>query len=158
MFLKAYQHSAFQFITHVRPYRAIKKHFKSVGSDVVMLGFPSERLKEIFPDAEIDYIDGEMHVRVPCPPIDFKAYLAWFDTIAPQPERPRAKTPAAPAPDATDQTEQIALPRGETLTSPVNHYGVLRKIQDFSLENATPLECMLFLRDLKIELKEHGGI
>jgi len=186
LFLKAYQRSAFLFHTQVRAFHAVKKYYKAVECDVAMLGFPSDRVGEIFPGGVEKMADGHF-VAVCSEPLDERAYQLWFASVSPAPEKkPRTKgasflaaacvsassepsvpatpiagLPSAPAPD---------LFGGYGVVGGVVHGGgngndrggradekVLRELEKFSIESATPIECLLFLSRLKSELKSELG-
>lgn len=171
LFYRAYQHSAFQFISHVRNFKAVKKDYKAVGQAVAILGFPTSRLDELFPDrSKVEVVEEGQHIRVSVPELDPKAYAIWFRDVAYPPVKPKkpvaAKpaaellesalfadpTPAAPVPPA------IPAPPAPSGDVPLTMYGLLREIQDFSIERSSPLECMLFLSSIQAKLKGHGGL
>lgn len=188
LFLKAYQRSAFQFHTHVKPFRAVKKFYKSTDCNVVMLGFPSSNLERVFPDGNYEQAE-DGHIVVACPPLDERAYEAWFGIVEMVPEKQVRRKggsnpqthipPVSPVPaDEFEFAEVAALPSvrvydRDSVADAVAHrsdaganYGgmagdrVLRELEVFPIENSTPMECMLFLSKLKSELKKgtSGGI
>lgn len=169
LFLKAYDRSAFLFQKHVKSFKPIKKFFKSVNGDVIMLGFPSGNLSALLPETEFLERD-EMHVCFACPEINLREYELWFGSVPMAPEKPRRKqAPAdagfpsrgesilreeAQAPAAmsvTLFTPEDFVPAGDVVS------GVIRDLEAFSVENSTPLECMMFLSGLKKELKKRGN-
>lgn len=94
LFLRAYQHSAYQFMTTVKSFRAIKKYYKVIDRDVVVLGFPSGRLSELFPNgSEITEADPGRHYVIERPPLDKKMYDIWFKTVQAPPPKSK-KTPS----------------------------------------------------------------
>lgn len=166
LFYRAYQHSAFQFITHVRNFKAVRKDYKAVGQSVVLLGFPSARFGELFPDAGVvEVIEEGQHIRVSVPPLDPRAYAIWFRDVPCLPVKPRKPAVVKPSsePSETDfavdsvpiPTPVPAAPSGDV---PLTMYGLLREIQDFSIERSSPLECMLFLSSIQTKLKGNGGL
>lgn len=46
-FWKAYEKSAFLFVTEVKPYRPIKKAIKKMNTEVVSIGFPASLIEQI---------------------------------------------------------------------------------------------------------------
>lgn len=157
IFLKAYNRSAFLFQKHFRNFRAVKKYFKSVGEDVVMLGFPSSNLPSVFPDGNYQSGDGS-HISVESlGGFDLREYSLWFDAIQLLPEKPK-KPVHKKEMDYDIPFSQVSLfdPLGSHATS--NHKSIFEKITEeleaFSIENSTPMECMMFLSKLKTELKK----
>lgn len=146
LFLKAYQHSAFLFNINVRDFRAVKKYYKSTDCDVVMIGFPSSMLDKLFPGIEAEEAsDG--HICFPCPRLDEDAYGAWFPSVERTPEKKPRKDEGQTTLQLFDTsviTRQIADASAR----------VLHQLEVFSIENATPIECMVFLSRLKTELKK----
>lgn len=168
LFLKAYNHSAFLFQKHVRSFRPIKKFYKSVGGDVVMLGFPSAHLQSVFPDGNFESSD-DSHVCIACPEgFDLREYSLWFDTVQPAPEKPKksVSAPETPRPYGGSSAAYSVTLFDANNVDTLHHPGrnvideVVEQLEAFSIENSTPMECMMFLSRLKTELKKgkSGGI
>jgi hypothetical protein len=47
IFWRAYERSAFYFVSHIKPYQVTKKYFKNVGCEVAFCGFPNTTLDEL---------------------------------------------------------------------------------------------------------------
>ncbi|WP_295939139.1 hypothetical protein [uncultured Alistipes sp.] len=160
LFLKAYQHSALLFIKNVKNFKSVKQYYKAVDAEVVMLGFPSNQLDTLI-GSGVQQLDP-WHFVVQCDePLDPNEYRVWFDSIplAPKKERTaRHESPPMPRMDDIFTVSEIHVP----VTDPLGDAGrsVIRQLESFSLENATPLECMMFLSKLKAELKRRtdGGV
>ena len=122
MFLKAYQSSAYLFFNNVKEFKTIKKHYKAAGCNVIMLGFPSTRFAELFPEEDSSKAAGA-YIRISCKSFDRADYKRWFDSI---------------------ELQSVKSEQAEP--------DILAKIRQFSVERATPLECMMFLSELKSDL------
>lgn len=161
LFLKAHQRSAFLFLRNVKDYKVLKKHYKATGTDVVLLGFPSTLLSNLVDSEKVEQID-EWHFCIPCSePLNEKEYQAWFDSIPLTQEKPRKKKESPELfedqlPSA--MTVRVYEPMPQALG--IVQESVLKKLESFSIENSTPMECMMFLSKLKSELKkgESGGL
>jgi hypothetical protein len=97
-----------------------------------MLGFPSRLLSGLVPFWEADPDDG--HVIIAAAPLDEAEYQRWFAAVDfPPAARPktRATEPRLPA--------------------------LIEKLRGFAVETATPIECMMFVSELKTSLRD-GGI
>lgn len=159
LFLKAYNRSAFLFLKHGKNYEAFRKFFKSVGREVAMLGFPSKVLSGSFPDCEFEHRDDD-YVRLACPEaLDTREYELWLSTLKIKTPKPKSNTPSA-AVSVRDHVSQ-ATPRDlfdDHDNSPIPGRNSIEKIVEqleaFSIENSTPMECMMFLSRLKTQLKE----
>lgn len=163
LFLRAYQHSAFLFLNNVKDFKVVKKHYKAAGCEVVIIGFPSSLLESLFPKESIEQVD-EWHFSVPCGQLfDKNDYQKWFDSVELLPEKPRQKKelPQLFAP-TVQVPDRVARPTDVHRAPEVDlsHGRVLRELEAFSIENSTPMECMMFLSKLKSELKKQivGGI
>lgn len=126
LFLKAYQRSAFQFQQTIKDFRAIKKHYKAIGANVVMIGFPSQMLAEIIPTWD-EVANG--HIKIDAKQIDETKYQHWFAEIQYKTTKPKRQTQPS----------------------------VITKITDFVIENATPIQCMEFISELKTAIR-NGSI
>lgn len=165
LFLKAYNHSAFLFQKHVRSFRPVRKYYKSVGADVVMLGFPSGNLPAVFPGADFEAND-DSHVCVACSEINLKEYSIWFDAVQPAPEKPKKETKRTAIQPATEFSAGLSVRLFESekdfITTPGRSIieKVAEELETFPIENSTPMECMLFLSHIKTELKRgrSGGL
>jgi hypothetical protein len=47
IFWRAYERSAFNFVTHIKPYQLTKRYFKNVGCEVAFYGFPNTALNDL---------------------------------------------------------------------------------------------------------------
>lgn len=57
MFWKAYERSAYIFVCRVSGYKPYKKWIKSVGGEVVAIGFPAKAFDKLLEGRAIDYVD-----------------------------------------------------------------------------------------------------
>lgn len=135
IFWKAYEQSAWRFVRHVRPYLLAKKHIKTVGQDVVSLGFPSIALEKVL--AGIPYTqDAPKHILVTCeddaPAEDFER---WKQTV---PLQTADKAPVVPYPQ---------VPTGNEL-----YLSIIGELERFDLLHASPMDCMQFVSSLKQQL------
>jgi hypothetical protein len=135
LFFKAYGRSAFLFHTQVKPFKIVRKHYKVVGSDVLLLGFPSGQLDALFPQGGVETL-GEGHVAVNArQPFDPDAYYDWCDEV-----------------------EMGVAPAVSTMPAAVSVHSCLpaaleAKIRAFPIERSSPIDCMMFLSALQKELR-----
>ena len=154
LFYRAFQRSAYLFLTNVRNFRAVKKHYKATRCDVVMLGFPSSLLDELLPPESVEtHEDG--HISVSSPALDLQLYQAWFATVKIEPEKKKAvKIETIPqAPKVAPAQPQLPFAPAPAPCGEIQNR-VLRDLETFPVENSTPLDCMIFLSKLKSELKK----
>lgn len=141
IFYKAYERSAYAFVTGVQPFVVKKRFVKSAGRAVVSIGFPTEGLHKHFTPEKVKKLENGVEIELGHD-IDIEAFEAWEKGIALTPEVTKNKvattTPSANAtvmapPPMASCTEQEAV----------------MKIRMYPIEGKTPLDCMLFLSELK---------
>lgn len=143
VFYKAYERSAYLFVCHVKPFLVKKKRVKSVEQEVVSIGFPTHSIAHYFEQSRIKENGSEAEVEM-TQEVDVVAFETWKQgielTVANQHKSPfkRGKvssgdgcTPAMRESDDCAENEAIL------------------KLKLFPIEVKTPLDCMLFLSELK---------
>lgn len=170
VFWKAYERSAFAFVRRISRYKITKRFIKYLDTEIVSLGFPDTSRTRVLGDRPVQtgpygmlVLDGGT--------IDPVAYVRWKEAIplvaartattpppaatsvAPPPTfgksggAPRSGTGIASIAPLVVASQPVAT---ENRTSVVE--AVLRDLRNFSVENATPLECLLFVSSLKKQL------
>lgn len=132
VFWVAYEQGAFYFV-QAKGYKAIKKYVKAVGGDVVSAGFPASSLEKMRGDMEIqEETDQKIVVRlkVPVDPVEF---VKWKERMPLRETQSKKK----------DLSDAAVKMNGGTFDA------IIAKIREFDLSNATPLQCMVFLSELK---------
>lgn len=180
IFWKAYERSAFAFIHRISRYKASKRFVKYLDAKVVSLGFPDASRSKVLGDRPLLSESDDMLV-LDGGSIDAEEYGHWKDAlplIVPKPASPANPAPPAygtvyggtarqmaiPVPDvesvprrvtvvAPEPPEAGAAPARSAGAADSSVYeAVLRDLRNFSVENATPLECLLFVSSLKKQL------
>ena len=78
-FYKAYEQSAFAFCTRIKAYNVLRKESKTLGRDILYVGFPQTTLDKVLSSQMFVRID-EKTVRVTLStPIDNSEFLVWRD-------------------------------------------------------------------------------
>lgn len=144
IFYKAYERSAYAFVTDVQPFMVKKRFMKSAGRAVVSIGFPSEGLHKHFAPERVKKLENGVEIEL-TQEIDIEAFEAWEKGIALTPEVAKTKvaatTPTTPSANAT----VMAPPPMASCTE----QEAVMKIRMYPIEGKTPLDCMLFLSELK---------
>lgn len=132
IFYIAYEHSAWLFCSFVHAFKVKRQYVKCVSQDVVSIGFPMSSLKKFIDEDSVVADGGIAKVTLPEEKIAFaESFEEW-----------RSKQ-ASEALCTGDKTGE------ENVTRELNHSSVIDRIRDFPLECKTPLECMLFLSEIK---------
>lgn len=124
IFYKAYERSAYAFVRDCAKFQVKKKFFKCVNQEVVSVGFPIEGALKHFNKENIKETEAGIEVLL-TDEITSTDFDIWKKNVSSVPI--------------------------ESSVSP-EHCVVIRKIREFPIEVKTPLECMLFLSELKKEL------
>ena len=78
-FYKAYEQSAFAFCTRIKAYNILRKESKTLGRDILYVGFPQTTLDKVLGNQMFTRVD-EKTVRVTLSrPIDENEFLVWRD-------------------------------------------------------------------------------
>ena len=145
IFYKAYGYSAFRFIRHIRTYRAKKHYYKKLDGEICSIGFPRKVLAQLEAGGwEVMQCENRIEVGGDFAPVDEDDYRRWVESV-PLVQPKGRPVPAARAPE-TAVAVQPPCPDARA-------EGVLRSLREFAIESATPLECMMFLSELKRRLK-----
>lgn len=170
MFWIAYERSAYRFVKTIRPYRVTKRHIGSVGQQMVSLGFPDSALVGI--DARIiERTEKQFILQAPENPME-DAYDQWKSEIPlyvppAKSARPDAPVTEAEAPKVSGAAEpsapfepgqpQQAGGMGQGHAAPAMEpvlEDIAYRIRVFNIEEKTPMECMLFVSELKNILRD----
>lgn len=138
VFYKAYEHSAYLFITNIKVFQTKKRFVKSINQEIVSVGFPTNSLKSYF---SVDKIkeEGNMAEVELDKVIDITAFTQWKSGLPIYQE---------------DSGKQIKPVQQHTQPQPIisSNEELIMKIRMFPIEGKTPLECMLFLSEIKSKL------
>jgi hypothetical protein len=131
IFYKAYERSAYAFVTQRAQFRVQRKYMKVIKADLISLGFPCTSINRHFTEQELKETSYGYEIWL-ANPIDSDAFNQWRLTI-------------------NDSTQTTPLVQQPTLPAHTET-AVIRKIKEFPIEAKTPLECLVFLSALKNEL------
>lgn len=148
-FLRAYEWSAWLCVKYISKFNVTKKSIKAIDDPIVFIGFPVTSLTKFVPDGcECEQIE-EKHFILKLP----EAILPMVDNIQNQLpldfEHWKQCVPMKETKEKkTDESTTFQAPSGEhpRLTS------IMQQILSFPLEKKSPLDCMLFLANLKEQL------
>lgn len=134
VFYKAYEQSAYLFVKYVKPFLVKKKHIKSVNQNIVSVGFPTKSLINYFPKEKIKEAGNTAEVELD-EMINQAEFISWKEAIEITEEKDTTRNAPVTECDSVSGKEIIA------------------RIRVFPMEQKTPLDCMLFLAELKSSLQ-----
>lgn len=153
IFWRAYEKSAYAFSMQVHPYKPTRKWVIAVKQDVVSLGFPVSAAENVLNGCKV-LMRQEARLVLAASPIDPDGFEVWKQTV------PRSLPPAVVAPEpaaASPVMEPAAFIRCFTrrfCPSDSVATGLRTASRRFNIESKTPVDCMLFLMELKRKLAE----
>ncbi|SUE34483.1 hypothetical protein [Rikenella microfusus] len=179
IFWKAYERSAFAFIHRISRYKASKRFVKYLDAEVVSVGFPDASRAKVLGDRPLETEKADMLV-LGTGTIDAEEYGRWKEAIPLVVSKPAGmpspvfgtlyggvpRQMVIPVPDAESVPRRVPAAPLSSRSSEAGSTGsypaaasetsvgeaVLRDLRNFSVENATPLECLLFVSSLKKQL------
>ena len=167
MFYKAYERSAYLFVTQVRPYCVRRRYIEATGGDVVSTGFPQSVLAQI--DLPRRDEEGGAVVLTVGHPMDEQAFLLWREGVPLAAAGKSVRGARVPGTDVPKTAEQkTAAPKTAAPKTAVQKNAepappaggsrglVEQRILSFNLADATPMQCMLFVADLQRQLHDEA--
>ncbi len=129
LFYKAYEYSAYLFVKHIKSYQVRKKFYKNIAQEVVAIGFPKNSFETVVPKKIAIEEEGKVKILQLNATVATDEYKQWKENI------PLGNSKTAVKEVFTD-----------------NEKCVLDLIRNFRIENKTPMECMLFVSEIKTKL------
>lgn len=185
LFWKAYERSAFAVCTQIRPFKPTKRSLKTLGGgELISIGFPSsteERVLEGLTRIETEPDRLVLSARRPVVVAEFEAWKASVPLALRRPKSAAGDAPAgaAPcvcaavpedvgpaaacggAPAMQEQKTLTGLPAAAVQAMPdftlSTACAVAERVRGFDLACSTPMECMIFISDLKKTLSTSEG-
>lgn len=132
VFYIAYEHSAWLFCNFLHAFKVKKQYVKCVSQDVVSIGFPMSSLRKYINEDSIVADAGIARITIPDENISLtESFEQW-----------RAQ-------QALDIPHTGNKSSGVDVADKIASLSVIDRIKEFPLECKTPLECMLFLSEIK---------
>ena len=126
-FFKAYERSAYLFIKQVRAYEPRRRYIQAVGQDVVSIGFPQTVLETLGVN-HAPATDGAEVIQLQTA-LDEQQFMLWRDEF---------KGDEEPVAEAKPDDKSFA---------------VIKRLREFNLATATPMDCMLLVMELQNMIK-----
>lgn len=131
MFYAAYEHSAYLFWNSIKKYQVKFSFVKAVGLELVSIGFPMNTLTALVPEKAVCIEDAVVKIELK---EDEMADVCNFETW-------KIRMKGCGGDVLTKKDKQISV-----------HDDIIKQISSFPIESKTPVECMLFLSQIKKRL------
>lgn len=132
MFYRAYEYSAFS-LKKVQTLKTTHKESKALGITYVSVGFPIQSLDKFIQGLTTVSADADRIVLFATEPVDPEKFQEW-----------KMSVPLS-TPQNGERTKN---------SSPLNGKGIMELLEVFDLSVHTPIECMVFLADIKSRMKK----
>ena len=138
LFWRAYEHSAYCFVSNVKQYQLTKKHYKNVKTDIVYLGFPHNSLETILSKIQNKTVEKEhKQIIIKSFEFDLHTFTNWKASI--------------------ELFTKENNSDNEQLNRDMNNYNdLIYKIRDFPVVSKTPFECQQFI--IEIQKQTNGSL
>ncbi len=136
-FWKAYEHSAYMFVKHIKSYRVKLHYYKNIKRELISIGFPDIVLASIIEGKKTPIRkDKEISIELN-EVLEERDFQDWKDNCAKS-----IKNVQIPG----DMYQVIQMFEGDAKDS---YKQLLVAIRTFPLMNSTPMECMQFISELQ---------
>ena len=154
LFRKAYERSAYALCTQVHPLKATKRYLKVIGGEMVSVGFPLSGDSKFIGGLErMEETEERLVLKAPAP-IDPQDFEAWKNALPLQPPRAAPKTLATASAPKGGESDGEEKREGAATAAMWAERVVAERLRLFDLAGRTPMECMLFVAELKKRLAE----
>lgn len=135
LFYVAYEQSCYAFSCYIHQFKIKNRYVKKLGRKIVSLGFPISSADKLLAGREVsDFEQGIIVKMNTSERVDENEYEAWKTEVV--------DTTSAPL------NASVPLSVSEPLFQD-NENDLIERLRNFPLENRTPLDCMLFIGELK---------
>ena len=163
IFWVAYEQSAY-YVWQKKGYKATKKMIKTLGKEIVSVGFPPSSYKTFKHTINTVLEKDEEYFKVFSldKAIDMEAFQRWKDNLPLTPSKGGGDERNNLYSESPSQMAGICLytpspPPLEGVGGRLENE-IFYKLYDFPLENKTPMECMVFLSEIKKICYSHGNL
>ncbi len=132
IFWTAYEQSAYA-IVRIKPYKVTKKFVKVIEQEVVSVGFPQSSLENLTVGMIEEVKEDTLAVFRLTEAVDPEEFRLWKEAL-----------PLTAFPEKLQGSRTT-----ETFQETSNQAAIISRLKAFSIANATPVECMLFLSELQ---------
>lgn len=153
-FYRAYQMSAWLYSKSINAYKVTHRRFKSVEETVAFIGFPTESLMKWIPDGfEVDGSDERL-VRISVPDDVVADICSGSEVQAAYKSWKESQPLNEPYESVPEKSKSPAPPNVTKRMSP-SMFGIMQQILAFPIESKSPIDCMLFLAEVRQSLANH---
>ncbi len=144
LFYKCYNEDAMVFSQQVKNYKVNAKFVKSVGAEVLSLGFPMSEVK-----------NGNLSLDVIKIAINAASYKEEAETVVFYIHE-NIKANYQKYQEALANAKELVVAEKQSEYNYTNRQILVKMIQEFDLANSTPMQGLVFIQELKNNIKTQG--
>lgn len=145
-FYRAYEWSAWLCVRYIRQFKVTRRMFKALKTDMLFIGFPQTSLDKFKPETAVVNELPSKCVVLMLP--DVMVAPDSGSTLEADFQNWRTTIPLTEGKETKLSAEQQSLPARANSGS-VSMTGIMKQILEFPVESHSPIDCMLFLVDVK---------
>lgn len=148
-FYRAYEWSAWLCVRYIRQFKVTRKSIKNLGSDMLFIGFPQTSLDKFKVDGAQVEEKEDKNVQMTLPP-----ELVQGDADSTLEEEYQNWRTTIPLLEEKDTKADKGILRAASghVGQPVSLTGIMRQVLEYPIEQHSPIDCMLFLAEIKVGL------
>lgn len=135
IFYKAYERSAYAWIRNVCEYEVKRRYVKTIGCEIVYIGFPTNIVSQRLSDYSYSIEDNKVEINLEDFIVNEPEFELWKSGVSRKESRQLSETDDVTGADR-----------------------IMQEIMRFPIETSTPMECMMFLSELKKLCSKNGSI
>ncbi len=145
-FYRAYEVSAWLCHTRINEFKVTHRHVKGIEQSIVFVGFPVSSLEKRTPEGAIIVTVAEKHLMLtlPVPETDMVVADAKNDFAVWKSRQPISSSKES----ADGKSNSVSRSNGGNRSL----FSIAQSILAFPIESHSPIDCMLFLSELKKDL------
>lgn len=151
-FYRAYEVSAWLCHLHISQFKVTHRHVNGIEQTIAFVGFPLSSLEKRRPENAVVETIADKHVVLQLPqPLEVKSaeemkedYAVWKSL------QPVSETKDVASTDKDDRRDTSKVRTQQK--NGTSLFGVAQQLMGYPIESHSPIECMLFLADVKRQL------
>lgn len=154
LFYRAYNRSAMRVVRYLKPYKINRKYVKKVQQEIFYIGFPEGSLEAILQQAKNKSWQLKESEKLSDDNTEILCLTGLFDKT--DDYEAWVKDLPISEKEITGNLNSEGVTSSDTLTKltpQTRAFEIIKQIEAFSVENATPMEAILFVHQLKQQLR-----
>lgn len=150
-FYRAYEFSAWLCCRYIRQFKVTRRTIKAANSDLLFIGFPQSSLEKFKPEGATVALFDDKDILLTLP--EGMVVPSEDSTLEQEFQNWRTTIPLTESKSEQQEGGKASkLPSKLSSSSPMSMTGIMKSIMEFPVESNTPIDCMLFLADIKKHL------